>query len=423
MVRSEIASELYKMEKYGVPRTHIECLIWFNENKGKIVDNNALRGKQVPGRTENGYPYSARKPIPSNNIVSEPHYLHSGIRGWYKPKGEKIVGYNKENRESIWEGSDDFVQALQTGSDGTLEGYGKEIQFDANGNWTEINYDHDPNRRYYEITGGYIQRCYENKIPIGIIYKKEAGQNEIMGLGLITKVSTNKLDYTIEPYKMNIQSQFQFVEKDFKCKNTKDDAEYRANRFVELFDALVPRLGSRFDPVKNEVGLSMKSRKPPRKLSYIGNYWKRAEKVYFDYTWLGVLLATPIPNPTKQKGDFMFPSRDTVQFQIGINPRDPIWAGIYIGRLPGNEKIRKRMLDVMKNEPEEFIRKLRILPKGYVIKIYGSVQKNNSTRLHGEWDVSNLDIMTLNEILETYSQGGTDFRICKMFSKKEALES
>tara|TARA_Y100001936_G_C16081983_1_gene678550 strand:- start:2423 stop:3685 length:1263 start_codon:yes stop_codon:yes gene_type:complete len=420
MVRSEIASELYKMEKYGVPRTHIECLIWFNENKGKIVDNNALRGKQVPGRTENGYPYSARKPIPSNNIVSEPHYLHSGIRGWYKPKGEKIVGYNKENRESIWEGSDDFVQALQTGSDGTLEGYGKEIQFDANGNWTEINYDHDPNRRYYEITGGYIQRCYENKIPIGIIYKKEAGQNEIMGLGLITKVSTNKLDYTIEPYKMNIQSQFQFVEKDFKCKETKEDAKYRNSRFVELYDALAPKLGSRFDAAKSEVGLSANSSK--RKASYFGRYWERGKHVYFPYTWMGVFLATPEPNPTKQKGDFMFPSRDTVQFQIGINPHDPIWAGIFIGRKQGNKKTRNRMLDVLKNEPEEFIKRFKSLPQEYVIKIYGG-KKDSYSGLRGEWKVSKLDKNVVGEILEVYSKDDTDFRVCKIFTKKEALGS
>ena len=62
-------------------------------------------------------------------------------------------------------------------------------------NGTVINYDHNgPASRYYEITGGYIQRCYENKIPIGIVFKEGENQNKILGLGLITKVSKNKLE-------------------------------------------------------------------------------------------------------------------------------------------------------------------------------------------------------------------------------------
>lgn len=419
MAMTEIATELYKMEKLGVPRTHLECLIWFNENKGKTVDTDTLRGKRVPGQTKEGYQYQARRPIPPNSIVSEPHYLHSGIRGSYKPKGEKIVGYDKDSRSAIWEGSDNFVQAIQTGTEGTLEGYGKEIEFDANHNWTKINYDHLPNRNYYEITGGHLQRCHDNKIPIGIIYKHD-NKNEIMGLGLITKVSTNKLDYTIEPYKMNIQSQFQFVEKDFKCKETKEDAKYRNGRFVELYDALVPKLGSRFDAAKSEVGLSANSSK--RKASYFGRYWERGKRVYFPYTWMGVFLAKPEQNPAKLKKDFKFPSRDTVQFQIGINPHDPIWAGIFIGRKQGNKKTRNRMLDVLKNEPEEFIRRFKSLPQEYVIKIYGG-KKDSSEHLRGEWKVSELDKDVVDEILEEYSKDDTDFRVCKMFTKKEALGS
>ena len=140
--------ELYKLAKHGVSRTHIECLIWFRENEGKVVDTDTLRGKRVPGQAESGYGFSARIPIPPNNIVSELHYLHSGIRGAYKPQGEKIVGYDNVNRKAIWEGEDNFVQSIQTGSEGTLDGYGKEIEVDANGNWTKINYNHLPDLNY-----------------------------------------------------------------------------------------------------------------------------------------------------------------------------------------------------------------------------------------------------------------------------------
>ena len=419
MAMTEIATELYKMEKYGVPRTHLECLIWFHENKGKFVDLDKIKGERVQGRNSAGNLLQRRRPIPANNIVKGLHYIHGGgVRGSYKPGGAKLVGYD-ENKDTpqIWEGIDNFVQAIQTG-DGELTGYGKEIEFDTNHNWTKINYNHS-HGNYYEITGGHLQRCHDYRIPIGIIYKHD-NKNEIMGLGLITKVSTNKLDYTIEPYKMNVQSEFQFVEKDFKCKKTKEDAKYRNGRFVELYDALAPKLGSRFDAAKREVGFSANSSK--RKASYFGRYWERGKRVYFPYTWMGVFLATPEPNPAKLKKDFKFPSRDTVQFQIGINPHDPIWAGIFIGRKQGNKKTRNRMLDVLKNEPEEFVRRFKSLPQEYVIKIYGGKKDSGST-LRGEWNVSKLDKDVVGEILKAYSKDDTDFRVCKMFTKKEALGS
>ena len=265
-------NELYKLAEHGVSRAHIECLIWFQENEGKVVDNDALRGKRVPGATDDGYPYSARKPIPADRIVSEPHYLHAGIRGWYKPKGEKIVGYDKENRKPIWEGSDDFVQALQTGTGDSLEEYGKEVEFDANRKWTVINYDHNgPASRYYEITGGYIQRCYENKIPIGIVFKEGENQNKILGLGLITKVSKNKLEYKIEPYKMSQQSTFSFVKKDFDTIGSvsRADARYRSGRFSELRKILKSNLSSNFDKHQSRVGLPQ-HRGKPKKLKQAG---------------------------------------------------------------------------------------------------------------------------------------------------------
>ena len=103
------------------------------------------------------------------------------------------------------------MQAIQTGDRRyALKGYGKEIEFDGNGNWTKINYNHLPDRNYYEITGGHLQRCYDNNSTSWSYLQAGGwGRNKIIGLGLITKVSTNKLDYTIEPY-MNEPSQTTF---------------------------------------------------------------------------------------------------------------------------------------------------------------------------------------------------------------------
>jgi hypothetical protein len=49
-IDKEKMNKLYALEKYGVPRTHLECLMWFDVNKGKVVDVDTLKGKRVPGR-------------------------------------------------------------------------------------------------------------------------------------------------------------------------------------------------------------------------------------------------------------------------------------------------------------------------------------------------------------------------------------
>ena len=41
--KQNFIDNLYRFEEKGVSRTHIECLIWFNENKNKIVNNDALQ--------------------------------------------------------------------------------------------------------------------------------------------------------------------------------------------------------------------------------------------------------------------------------------------------------------------------------------------------------------------------------------------
>ena len=215
------------------------------------------------------------------------------------------------------------------------------------------------------------------------------------------------------------QSTFQFVKKDFNCKKTKDDAKYRWNRFKDLYDAVIPQLGSRFDVAKNDIGLKAETTK--RKSSYFGRYYKRGEKVYYDYTWFGILLVTPEPNASKAKKDFQFPSRDTVQFQIGLNPRDPLWAGIYIGRGDQGKKTRERMLSLLKNEAEECIKRFKVLSV-YVIMCF-SGKTDVDSKLVDQWKTSELDRDIVNKIFKIYSQKNTDFRVVKIFTKAEALES
>ena len=277
--KQEMRDLLYGFEKHGVPRIHLECLMWFYENENKIVDNETLRGKQIEGKSKKGYPFSARRPIPPNDIVHNHHYLHTGVRGWYKPKGEKIIRYDEQKREPVWEGQDTFVQSLQTGTGESLEGYGKEIELDENSNWDRINYNHNSKNNYYEITGGYIDRCYGHKLPIGIIFKQESGKNKILGLGWITNVSEDKLDYIIEPYPASINrmnSQFQFVKKDFELTGStiRDDALYRSSRFQKLRKELVQKLSSNFDEFRSRVGAP-------------GHRAQPITSPYKPYTWMG----------------------------------------------------------------------------------------------------------------------------------------
>ena len=208
-------------------------------------------------------------------------------------------------------------------------------------------------------------------------------------------------------------SKFKFVEKDFRCKETKEDAKYRWGRLRDLLDAVIPALSPRFESVKNDI----------LTFTYLGNYWKRGEAKYFDYTWCGMYLEQPPPHPTANKPDFKFSSRDTVQFQIGLNPRDPLWSGLYIGRGSGVRHTRKKLLTLLKEQREECLRIFKAIPKGYVIRIFGpGDDRVAGSQPLGEWNTSELKENDMDDILKKFSDSGSDFRICKLFSKKEALK-
>jgi hypothetical protein len=406
-IDKKIMDELYALEKYGVPRTHLECLMWFHVNAGRIVDVDTLKGKRVIGKTDEGYTFQARYPIPANSIVSKPHYLHSGVRGSYKPAGEEIIGYDDENRKAIWEGEDKFVQAIQTGEEGTLEGYDKEIEFDGNGNWIKIKYNHLPDRDYYEITGGYLQRCFESKIPLGVIFKQADEQKKIIGLGLITTISNNKLDYTIEPYAMSdkTNTEFQFVKKDFELtgSTTRDDALYRSARFQKLRKELVKKLSFNFDEFTSRVGAP-------------GHRAQPITSPYKPYTWMGFW-----------KGENKF---DEFQFQISltnwgkggeINPPE-LSAGLWFEGLSKSKKLRIKMIEQLKKQKNEFFHFLKKLPSEYALQIVDD-DDTNSQRLK-ILELSENDVELLIQKLEQSKSGteNTKFKIGRFYTEKESID-
>ncbi len=407
-------NKLYALEKYGVPRTHLECLMWFDVNKGKVVDVDTLKGKRVPGRMPDtivegvktkGFPYQARYPIPADNIVSKPHYLHAGVRGSYKPAGEEIVDYDDKKRKAIWDGEDKFVQSIQTGEDGTLEGYDKEIEFDGNGNWSKIKYNHLPDRNYYEITGGYLQRCYDNKIPLGIIFKQADEQKKILGLGLITKISKNKLNYTIEPYKWNskMNSQFQFIKKDFELtgSTTRDDALYRSSRFQKLRKELVKKLSSNFDGYTSRVGAP-------------GHRAQPKTAPYKPYTWMGFW------NGENKFDEFQFQISLTKWEKGGKSGQPELSSGLWFEGMVKSKKLRMKMIERLKNQKNEFFQILKKLPSEYALQMV-----NEDKKISRRWKISELtekDIeFTIQQLELPPGEGNAKFKIAKFYTEKEAL--
>jgi hypothetical protein len=161
-IQNNILSDL---ESKGLSKTHAQILEKFLIYEGqKITDSKKLRG--VKGVSK----------IPADSIVSEPHYMHNLVRGVYKPEGDEYALSIQMNPQSIW---------------------GSEINFET-GKW-KIDYDFGDERKYSGDIAS-LRKCFDSKIPIGVIYKPEKGVNKILGLG---EISSNKgTKFTIIPYEI-----------------------------------------------------------------------------------------------------------------------------------------------------------------------------------------------------------------------------
>ena len=395
--KQNFIDNLYRFEEKGVSRTHIECLIWFNENKNKIVNNDALQGEKVQGKSKKGNSLNARKPIPPNNIVHNQHYIHAGIRGWYKPKGQRITGYDKTKNTAQWEGEGMFVQSLQTGKSGSLKDYGEEIKYNKNGTlWEEINYNHNPNSNYFEISGGYIDRCYKLKLPVGIILKLKKGKNKIMGLGLITKISEDKLDYTIKPFEpySQIDTQFQFVNKDFEKTGStnKTDAKYRYDRFSELHKPLKSSLSTNFNNYN----------------SFIGKWI--IVKTVSPYTWLAFY--------EKEHDRY-----DGFQLQVyievdSVENKPMLNAGFRIEGKSKDKKNRNKILDVLSKKNQQTFEHLKNFPSDYHI-----ILKNKQEDLDKDWDISTFTETDFYKyFIPNLDNKNTQITISKKFSQQDSID-
>ena len=163
-------SLLENLETKGITKTHTQILRKFLVYESQsITDSTKLRG--IKGVSK----------IPSDSIVSEPHYMHNLVRGVYKPEGDDYALSIQMNPQSIW---------------------GSEIINFETGEW-KINYDFGDEGKYSsDITS--MRKCFDSDIPIGVIYKPEKGVNKILGLGKIS--SNDGAKFTIIPYEIENKS-------------------------------------------------------------------------------------------------------------------------------------------------------------------------------------------------------------------------
>ena len=158
--------KLDDLESKGVSKTHIQVLQKFHVLSGEIItDSSRLRGERGVSK------------IPADNIVSEPHYMHNLVRGVYKPEGDEYALSIQMNPESKW---------------------GTEIDFET-GKW-KIDYDFGEVQRYSSDINA-LTKCLQDDAPIGIILKLRRGENQILGLGKITKADGPKFE--IIPYEID----------------------------------------------------------------------------------------------------------------------------------------------------------------------------------------------------------------------------
>jgi len=143
-----------------VGKLHVQILKKFLALSGQVItDSTKLRGRRGISK------------IPPDNIVSEPHYLHNLVRGVYKPKGDDYALSILTNPKSKW---------------------GQEVDFET-GKWTSVDYDFDDGKKYAADMRS-LSKCHKDGIPVGIIYKRKKGENQIFGLGKIVKIQGTKFE-------------------------------------------------------------------------------------------------------------------------------------------------------------------------------------------------------------------------------------
>ena len=151
----------------NVPQVHIDILKKFVKKHGKYLRADEIYGEKLGKDVK-------KTPLPPDETVNKPHYLHNLITGVYNPANDEYALSIQLNPQSKW-----------------------ELEIDRNYPTLRINYDFGKDPKYRNQISK-LEKCYKNEVPVGIIFKTIKGKNKILGLGKI--VSFNGTKFVIDSY-------------------------------------------------------------------------------------------------------------------------------------------------------------------------------------------------------------------------------
>jgi len=169
--RKQIKSISYyldELSKYSISTTHIQVLKKFYKTSGKYISLSKIYGSR--DKEKGGKKF----PVEPDELVVEPHYMHNLVKGVYKPKNDDYAQSIMLNPKSKW-----------------------ELEIDRESPTLNINYDFGEYDKYKEQIEP-LKKCYEDGIPIGILFRTVKGRYKCLGLGVIT--SQTNARFVIESF-------------------------------------------------------------------------------------------------------------------------------------------------------------------------------------------------------------------------------
>ena len=185
--------------------------------------------------------------------------------------------------------------------------------------------------------------------------------------------------------------EFNFIKKDFKSTiSKKEEAQFLHQRFKILAHVLKENLSPNF--YESEVTIA---------------HPKPSFSNWTDFQWLGF----------SRKGTFANNSKETIQFQVTIHPKDKQNNALHVDLwLDGKaNETRLRMLDQIKNNREIFSEILKNISGTYFI----GIQKSRDDKEIVE--ISKINPQFIENIIERLTKKGTEFFIRKYYSEEEAI--
>jgi hypothetical protein len=155
------------LSKTKLSQLHINILKKFYKKRGKYLTPNQIYGEKSAKEIK-------KSPLPPDDIVNEPHYMHNLITGVYTISGDEYALSIQLNPKSKW-----------------------DLEIDRTYPTLRINYDFGPDP-IYKSQISKLKNCYDSEIPIGLIFKTLKAKNKILGLGKIIEI--NKTSFIIDSY-------------------------------------------------------------------------------------------------------------------------------------------------------------------------------------------------------------------------------